>query len=317
MNSKSTKKLLSIIVPVYNASIFLQKCIDSILENSFDSFEAIFINDGSTDSSRKILDRITDSRVIVIHKNNSGVSSARNAGLQRAKGEYVLFIDADDYLTTNGIKDILNAIHKFRDADFIKFSHRVNFEGIEKKSKFKSQRAHFKNRYLSHDQALISIVNGHNVVWNICFRRLILMERQIFFDEELSYFEDGPFIFEFFSSHPQCVYVDEDTYVYRVDNEDSLTHGRINEKKCQSLINAAVRLGEIQLEDFESKNLLLCTISEYWILALKGILRFRFLRLIKVYRYMQSKCQYINASNMSFKYRILASIYNLIQKVKF
>ena len=95
------KNRLSIIVPVYNSEEYLSRCLDSILDQDMTSYEVILVDDGSTDSSALICDRYsaTDPRFRTIHKPNGGVSSARNAGLNLAKGEYVMFVDSDDVLT--------------------------------------------------------------------------------------------------------------------------------------------------------------------------------------------------------------------------
>ena len=97
------EKLVSIIIPIYNSEKYLKKCIDSILEQKYNNLEIILINDGSTDNSGKICDRlaIEDKRIKVIHKLNEGVSIARNKGLEMAKGEYIFFIDSDDYIDEN------------------------------------------------------------------------------------------------------------------------------------------------------------------------------------------------------------------------
>ena len=94
-------RLYSIIVPVYNAEATLNRCVDSILAQTYRNFELILVDDGSRDRSAEIIDQYAsaDPRVIAIHKLNGGVSSARNAGLDRATGDYVAFIDADDYIT--------------------------------------------------------------------------------------------------------------------------------------------------------------------------------------------------------------------------
>lgn len=91
---------ISIIVPVYNTERYLSKCIDSILSQSFTDFELLLINDGSLDYSGAICDQYAanDSRVTVFHKENGGVSSARNLGLDNARGEWVTFVDSDDWI---------------------------------------------------------------------------------------------------------------------------------------------------------------------------------------------------------------------------
>ena len=94
------KNRLSIIIPVYNAEDYLDRCISSILAQDFDSFEVILVDDGSTDSSPLTCDRYssTDARFRTIHKPNGGVSSARNAGIDLAKGEYLMFVDSETSL---------------------------------------------------------------------------------------------------------------------------------------------------------------------------------------------------------------------------
>ena len=95
--------LLSIIIPVYNVKPYLDRCVQSVLAQSYSNMELILIDDGSTDGSSLLCDKwaAKDSRIIVIHKENGGVSSARNAGLEMYKGEYLTFIDPDDFLSAN------------------------------------------------------------------------------------------------------------------------------------------------------------------------------------------------------------------------
>lgn len=91
---------ISVIIPVYNVETYLERCMDSVLENTYRNLEVICVDDGSTDESSAILDRYAhkDSRVTVIHKKNGGVSSARNCGLDAATGEYIVFVDSDDWI---------------------------------------------------------------------------------------------------------------------------------------------------------------------------------------------------------------------------
>ena len=100
---KSERPLVSIIVPVYNAAEYLNRCVDSILRQSYTKIELILVNDGSQDDSLRICRRYArqDSRVVVINKRNSGVSDSRNQGIARARGKYLQFVDSDDWLTRN------------------------------------------------------------------------------------------------------------------------------------------------------------------------------------------------------------------------
>ena len=97
----------SIIVPAYNGAETLNRCVDSILAQKFQDYEVILVNDGSTDNTKAIIDEYArkDARIIAAHKSNAGVSSARNEGIKSAKGEYIVFIDADDYIDNSYLEN--------------------------------------------------------------------------------------------------------------------------------------------------------------------------------------------------------------------
>ena len=100
------KPMVSIIVPVYNAQDFIERCVGSILQQEYTNFELLLLDDGSTDRSGEICDRYaeTDKRVCVIHKENSGVSDTRNLALDRAKGNYIQFVDSDDWIASDATR---------------------------------------------------------------------------------------------------------------------------------------------------------------------------------------------------------------------
>ncbi len=105
-------ELISVIVPVYNVEKYLRECIDSILSQTYSSFELILVDDGSGDSSSAICDEYAaiDKRIKVIHKENGGLSSARNAGLAKASGKYICFIDSDDFVTEDYLDKLYNTL---------------------------------------------------------------------------------------------------------------------------------------------------------------------------------------------------------------
>lgn len=114
----------SIIIPVYNTAKYLRKCVDSVLEQAFDDFEVVLVDDGSPDDAGKICDEYAERfcKVQVIHQKNGGLSSARNSGLQIAQGKYVLFLDSDDYwCNSNALKNLNERIELF-DEDVILYS---------------------------------------------------------------------------------------------------------------------------------------------------------------------------------------------------
>lgn len=98
--------LVSVVVPVYNVSSYLEQCLDSVVNQTYKNLEIILVDDGSTDDSGAICDRYAekDSRIQVIHKENGGLSSARNVGLERITGEWALFIDSDDWIELNTLE---------------------------------------------------------------------------------------------------------------------------------------------------------------------------------------------------------------------
>ena len=112
--------LVSIIIPVYNVEKYIDKCITSVCNQSYNNLEIILVNDGSKDNSGAICDKraYDDSRIVVIHKENNGVSSARNTGIENANGEYICFIDGDDYVTQDYILDMLDVATK-TDTDVV------------------------------------------------------------------------------------------------------------------------------------------------------------------------------------------------------
>ena len=116
--------LISIIVPVYNVEKYLSKCIDSIINQTYKNIEIILIDDGSTDSSGAICDKyaLVDSRIHVLHIENSGVSNARNVGLNHATGDYIGFVDSDDYIEPNMYELLLEELIA-DDVDVVQCNH--------------------------------------------------------------------------------------------------------------------------------------------------------------------------------------------------
>lgn len=109
-----TSPLISVIVPVYNVAPYLRHCIDSIINQTYQNIEIVFINDGSTDDSAEILTEYEskDSRIRVIHQKNGGLSNARNNGISNSKGSYITFIDSDDYVSKDYVSYLLDLLRK-------------------------------------------------------------------------------------------------------------------------------------------------------------------------------------------------------------
>lgn len=124
-----TKAKVSVVVPIYNKEKYMEKCIESIRSQTYDNIEIILVDDGSTDRSPQIVDQkaLMDERVVTIHQKNAGEGAARNTGIQTATGDYVLFVDADDYIDTTLIEDAV-CIAEIQSADCIVFGTYIEDE---------------------------------------------------------------------------------------------------------------------------------------------------------------------------------------------
>ena len=124
---------ISIIIPIYNIEKYVEQCVNSVLEQSYKKFEVLLIDDGSKDKSGEICDILCglDDRVRVIHKKNGGLSSARNEGIINSKGDYIIFMDGDDYWDDSDfLHDIVNGLNK-SNADLINFGFRKYYEDTD------------------------------------------------------------------------------------------------------------------------------------------------------------------------------------------
>lgn len=117
----NNNKLISIIVPIYNVQDYLIRCVDSLLQQSYPNIEILLVDDGSSDKSGEIADsfKIKDPRIVVIHKKNGGLSDARNAGLSVASGDYIGFVDSDDYVDKRMYEELLKAFNTHNNVDFV------------------------------------------------------------------------------------------------------------------------------------------------------------------------------------------------------
>ena len=127
---------ISVIVPIYNVEQYLSQCLDSIINQTYTNLEIILINDGSTDNSEKICNqyKLLDPRIIVIHKTNGGLSDARNTGIKIATGDYISFVDADDFIDKNMYTILFQKINT-TNADIIWYNH-YNYQSSNESSIF-------------------------------------------------------------------------------------------------------------------------------------------------------------------------------------
>lgn len=239
METLSDRSLpLSIIVPVYNAENFLRQCVDSILEQNFKDYELWLIDDGSKDASIDIIKQYAanDARIKTAFIHGSGPSVPRNYGLRRASGDYILFVDSDDYLPADALSTLMAKARQFPSAVFIRGNQRILInEEKEWRSVFAEPRSRYADNLVDGEHFMVEVLDNDLAPIDALFKRQYLMEHDIEFHEELSFLEDGPFIAEICSNHPDCVYINEETYVYRLGNPTSVTNTKTSFSKCKSL----------------------------------------------------------------------------------
>lgn len=115
-------KKVSIIVPIYNEEENLRKCIESLINQTYKELEIILINDGSTDKSKEIIESFKDKRIVAIHKKNTGISDTRNKGIDKSTGDYIMFVDSDDYLELNCIERLIETAEK-ENSEIVMFNY--------------------------------------------------------------------------------------------------------------------------------------------------------------------------------------------------
>lgn len=222
--------LISIIIPIYNAKDYLQKCLNSVIGQTYKDLEIILINDGSTDESGKICDVYAniDNRIIVIHKNNEGVSAARNYGLKIAKGKYIGFIDPDDWLEHDMIDYLYNLITKYNADMSICGFYKENPDG-KLLDKYRES-----NLKLLNGKETINLMLDNGYVWNKLFSKKIIDQYRIKFDENIAFCEDMLFCCQYLMKAKKVVYENKPKYHYIIHGEN-ITKSQFSFKKVSSL----------------------------------------------------------------------------------
>ena len=210
--SQDKTKLVSIIIPVYNAKNYLKKCLNSLIGQTYRNIEILLIDDGSSDDSLSVCQRYAeiDSRVKVVHKGNGGVSSARNLGLKHVSGKYVCFVDADDWMTKNAIELLINNMEKCN-SDFCFGS--AEAVGVIKKEKYGINSGWVIEK--SNTEQFVQYTDTLRTElgpWAKLFKARIIQKNNIRFPEDVKYGEDRIFIWKYIyhcsilSSVPNVVY---------------------------------------------------------------------------------------------------------------
>lgn len=202
---------VSIVIPVYNKAEYISDCLESILQQDFDDFEIILVNDGSTDDSGKICDEkaAQESRIRVIQTENGGVTSARRKGVEQAKGEYIMFVDADDKLFPNAIKTLYKAIED-SNADEVIGTYKDQYGNCYDSGwrGFTPCEPLIRN--------ILSIKNSFCVLWGIIFRKELL-DGCLNAPREIVEREDSLMQIKCLMKNPKVFFIADPVYLYSVD----------------------------------------------------------------------------------------------------
>lgn len=212
--------LISIIIPVYNAEKTIVRCLESVLSQEYKYIEIIVVNDGSTDDTEKILLQryIKNNNIKFINKKNGGVSSARNAGILNASGDYVVFVDSDDYMQSNMCSDMVQLMDKGADLVICGFF----VEDIYGERKSIVPPSTLINKILIISQSFEASFFGSllNVPWNKMFKKSMIT---YLFNEKKKNGEDIEFVLEYAKNNCKIAFLNRELYVNNVENESSLS----------------------------------------------------------------------------------------------
>lgn len=224
MKDKKMKKV-SLIIPVYNTEEYLEKCLSSAVNQTYTNLEIICINDGSTDQSGKIVDEFAkrDKRIIAIHQSNHGESYARNQGLKAATGDYIAFMDCDDWIDPRMYEVLVDVLEK-NDVDIVASSW---YKELDKESQLIKNRFPVVPEKLSRQQLMQYIYRrddyqGFAYIWNKLYRRELIYSvannHPILFDENLDLGGDVLYVADILLKVSSAIYIDQAFYHYRQRN---------------------------------------------------------------------------------------------------
>ena len=225
------RPMVSIIVPIYNAEQYLRRCVDSILNQEYTDYELLLVNDGSTDASGDICEEYgdRDPRVIVIQKENTGVSDSRNRALDRARGKYLQFLDSDDWITPDATRLFVRAAEEYGCDMVISDFYRVVGERLSPKGDIEEEGVLTREEFAAHMMENPADFY-YGVLWNKLYRRDIVEEHNLRMDTDINWCEDFMFNLEYIR-YAKVFYALHAPIYYYVKRKGSLASQGINISK--------------------------------------------------------------------------------------
>lgn len=245
-------QLISIIVPVYNVEEYLKQCLDSILEQTFINYEVILVNDGSTDSSGLICQEYVgkDARIRYFEKENGGLSDARNYGIEQAQGEYLTFVDSDDFLDVSHLSVLYNALVN-NDAD-ISIANYANYQTSTATFYLHTFGEYYEKNYTSEELIDdLSILERNDLsfstIWGSLYKKSVFSFLRF---PKGVIGEDVALIYKIYTQVDKIVYVHKDTYIYR-ENDSGISKSKIYPLVTAQLNHVAERLALLAIMGYD------------------------------------------------------------------
>ncbi|OZG61716.1 EpsN [Bifidobacterium myosotis] len=232
----SANPLISVVVPVYNVEQYLQQCVESVLRQTYRHLEIILVDDGSTDSSGEMCDRLAgqDDRIRVVHKRNAGLGMARNSGLDVAKGEFVMFLDSDDFVDTRMVEELYAQLEKTgADTSYCGYAEYYDENNVRPRPAAYNNRTFRDSDIIDH--VLLEMIAGKPetdrealLSMSTCFALFsmgVIRKHDVRFPSEREFISEDVIFDIAYLQHAVCVtYIDKPLYFYRYTNNASLTH---------------------------------------------------------------------------------------------
>ena len=255
----------SIIIPIYNVESFIEKCIESVISQSFQDYEIVLVNDGSTDRSFEICKRIADSynRIRLINKVNGGVSSARNLGIDVAVGKYIIFLDGDDYWDNNSALEAINNIADEKNPDIIAWGFRYLYKNNKKDIFTNPYVFPYDDLYGNESNYLYRLIRSRcytMAVWDKAIKRELILKNKLYF-KPLKRLEDMEWLVRVTMCANSFSWCNNPFHVYRL-RADSITHKFSFEvlEDAKSAFDISYYL-ILKIDDYKLKNCLLTYIA--------------------------------------------------------
>lgn len=271
--------LFSILIPVYNAQEYISECIESVLKQKYRNWELIIIDDGSSDDTLKICQDFSrqNNRIVVIHQDNSGVSTTRNSLVEKAKGEYLIFLDADDYwISDDFLYKISMVIHDVSPEIVCWWAE---IEDVQNSIiKRYNNNINFTKKKISGNQFLYEVLNGGNFnwwLWLYAIKKDLWLNPRISFNPQRKICEDEEVLFKIITRAHSIWNLEEYAYCYRIGNASSAM-GTISKTQFQDMLEVAEKnVIYVINSDFFDKNLKTNLIRNFSSVYLKLGLRLR------------------------------------------